>query len=179
MKKWQLLDDPSYLFAELSSELMIFLVCLPEDEKDNFLKNHQKVPKSPTDVNSGDLLTYVDLSNKEHEVVFMGKSTEGKYILHFIGESYSNDICLMDFEMMKKCKLSGVVQEIEPEKRVQSGIMGLPNGPGLGFISTVAIQLFNNKEFKRQLKIADDSRDDKFFYNLAKINKLLAKQCKL
>lgn len=114
MKRWQLLDDPSYLFAELSSELMIFLVCLSEDEKELFQKNHQKSPKDPTEVNSGDILTYSDSNNKEHKVVFMGKSTEGKYILHFIGESYSNDICLMDSEMIKKCKLSGVLQEIEP-----------------------------------------------------------------
>ncbi len=42
----------------------------------------------------------------------MGKSTEGKYILHFIGESYSNDICLMDFEMVKKCRVSTELQEI-------------------------------------------------------------------
>ncbi len=39
----------------------------------------------------------------------MGKSTEGKYILHFIGESYTNDICLVEVEMQKYCKISSKI----------------------------------------------------------------------
>jgi len=36
----------------------------------------------------------------------MGKSIEGKYILHFSGESYNNDICLMEPELLKNCRLA-------------------------------------------------------------------------
>lgn len=85
----------------------------------------------------------------------MGKSTEGKYILHFSGESYFNDICLMDTELIKHCKLSTFLQEIEPEKKIQSGLVGLPSGPGLGFINTVFIQLFSNKEVRKLFKMVD------------------------
>lgn len=30
MKKWQLVEDPTYLFTELTSEILLFIVCLPE-----------------------------------------------------------------------------------------------------------------------------------------------------
>ena len=68
--------------------------------------------------------------------------------------------------MLKHCKLAAELQSIEPEKKVNSGLVGLPNGPGIGFINTVFIQLFNNKEVRKVLSIADGKRDDKFFYNL-------------
>ena len=31
MKKWQLIEDPSYLFTELSSDILLYMVCLPKD----------------------------------------------------------------------------------------------------------------------------------------------------
>lgn len=81
--------------------------------------------------------------------------------------------------MLKHCKLAAELQSIEPEKKVHSGLVGLPNGPGIGFINTVFIQLFNNKEVRKVLSIADSKRDDKFFYNLGKIYSLWSKQCKV
>lgn len=109
----------------------------------------------------------------------MGKNVEGKYILHFQYESYTNDMCLLESQLLKKCKLTSEINQIEPEKKVQSGLVGLPSGPNLGFINTVFLQLFNHKETKKILKMVDDSRDDKFFYCLAKVSNILSKQCKV
>ena len=35
----------------------------------------------------------------------MNRNLEGKYIIHFIGESYSNDLCLSEKHFLKNCKL--------------------------------------------------------------------------
>jgi hypothetical protein len=95
MPKWEQLDDVSYLFTELTPDILIFLVCLPIEEKETFKKSHQKQPRDVTEVNLGDQLTYVSSNGEEKPVVFLGKSTEGKYILHFNGQSYNKDLCLL------------------------------------------------------------------------------------
>ena len=64
---------------------MVYIVCLPIDQKDLFLKAHHKNPRDVTEVNLGDTLIYVNSRSEERSVVFMGKSIEGKYILHFNG----------------------------------------------------------------------------------------------
>jgi hypothetical protein len=85
----------------------------------------------------------------------------------------------METELLKKCKLSSEIQQIEPEMRIHTGLVGLPSGPGLGFINTVFLQLFNHKETKKILKMVSENRDDKFYYCLAKICNLLSNQCKV
>ena len=60
MKRWQLLDDPCFLFTELTSDILVYLICLPKKEKDTFLKSHQRNPRDVTEINLGDYLTYVD-----------------------------------------------------------------------------------------------------------------------
>ena len=30
VKKWQILEDPTYLFTELTSETVLYIVCLPD-----------------------------------------------------------------------------------------------------------------------------------------------------
>ena len=109
----------------------------------------------------------------------MGKNAEGKYILHFNQESYTNDLCLLESQLLKKCKLTSELESIEPEKKVSSGLVGLPNGPNVGFINTVFLQLFNHKEMKKVLKMVDETKDDKVFYCLARICNILSKQCKV
>lgn len=90
------------------------MVCISQSERETFEKNHQKHPRDVTEVNLGDKLTYLDPSQNPHTVIFMGKNTEGKYILHFNGESYSNDLCLMEAELLKHCKLAAELHSIEP-----------------------------------------------------------------
>ena len=109
----------------------------------------------------------------------MGKSTEGKYILHFSGESYTHDLCLLESQLLKKCKLNSEVASIEPEKKMHSNLVGLPNGPNLGFINTIFLQLFNHKETKKIFTMVDQTRDDKVFYCLARICSIISKQCKV
>jgi len=60
MKKWELVEDPAVLFAEITPEDLIFLVCIPLGEKDQFLKKHQKVQINVTEVNLGDTLLLRD-----------------------------------------------------------------------------------------------------------------------
>ena len=38
----------------------------------------------------------------EKQAIFMGKNTEGKYVIHFPGESYIYDVCLMEKELFNK-----------------------------------------------------------------------------
>lgn len=57
--------------------------------------------------------------------------------------------------------------------------MGLPNGPGLGFINSTLQVFMNLKEIKKQIGILDDKRSDKFVYCLFKIHSLLLKQAKI
>jgi hypothetical protein len=35
-------------------------------------------------------------------MIFLGKNVEGKYILHTPGDSYIYDICVLEFDLMKK-----------------------------------------------------------------------------
>ena len=65
MKRWQILEDPSYLFTELSSEIMLYLVCFAKEEKDAFLKAHHKKPRDVTEVNLGDTIIYVNSKKEE------------------------------------------------------------------------------------------------------------------
>lgn len=61
------------------------------------MEKYLTIPRSIKEANLGDVLVYEDAANKiEKEVVFFNKTVEGKYIVHFIGESYINDLCLSD-----------------------------------------------------------------------------------
>ena len=64
MKTWEEVDDVSMLFAELTSEVLVFLVCLSEDQKEAFQKAHQRQAKSVTEVNLGDYLIFLDAKNQ-------------------------------------------------------------------------------------------------------------------
>lgn len=144
MKDWQELEDYSLALTEISSSILMFLVCIPLAEKDIFLKAHKKVPKDATEANLGDYLLYEDGKEESKTAVFMGKNTEGKYILHFVGELYTNDVCLIESDLLKYCKLSNKIHEIYSEKRHSHlNQVGLPTGPGLSFINST-LQIFIN-----------------------------------
>ena len=105
MTAWEEVKDASVSLGELSSLVIIYVVCLPKKESDVFLKNHQKTPTTVTEVNLGDSLVYRDKIKGHKKAIFLGKNIEGKFMLHFDGEPYSNDICLLEHELVKKCKL--------------------------------------------------------------------------
>jgi hypothetical protein len=44
---------------------MLYLVCLPKEEKDAFLKAHHKKPRDVTEVNLGDTIIYVNSKKEE------------------------------------------------------------------------------------------------------------------
>lgn len=75
MQKWEELEDFTYLFTELSSSVLIFLVCLSKQEQEVFNKSHQRVAKDATEANVGDYLIYKDGKGRERNSIFMGKST--------------------------------------------------------------------------------------------------------
>ena len=50
------------------------MVCLPKDQKETFMKSHQKHPQDVTEVNLGDNLIFTDEKGQEKTVVFMGKN---------------------------------------------------------------------------------------------------------
>ncbi len=56
------------------------------------MKNYTNI----NEMNVGDTIKYENPITKiRKEAVFMGKNIEGKYILHFPGESYIYDICIL------------------------------------------------------------------------------------
>ena len=82
------------------------MVCLPKSEKETFKKFHQKMPRDVTEINLGESLMHVNSRGEEESAIFMGKTTEGKYVLHLEGKSYTNDICLIESELLKQCRIS-------------------------------------------------------------------------
>ena len=110
----------------------------------------------------------------------MGKSIEGKYILHILGQSYSSDICLIESELIKTCTFADRILEVGIEKKVvHSNLQGLPSGPGLGFINSVFEVFINNKDIVSQLIMMNQGRNDKLVYNLANIQNLISKQARI
>ena len=65
----------------------------------------------------------------------------------------------MEPDLLKKCKLPSTLEGVEPEKKIHTGMIGLPNGPNLGFINTVFLQLFNHRDTRKILKLVDDSKE--------------------
>jgi hypothetical protein len=57
--------------------------------------------------------------------------------------------------------------------------MGLPSGPGLGFMNSVFQIFMSTKEMKNLLIMLDNNRSDKFIYCLARLNNLLSKQARI
>ena len=73
------------MFTEITPELIIFLIYIDKSEAELFKKNHQRIPKEIVEVNVGDQLCYSETINGikgDKNYVFMGKNTEGKYVLH-------------------------------------------------------------------------------------------------
>lgn len=92
-----------------------------------------------------------------------------------------NDICLIEVDMLKYCKLSAKLEQIEggQKRSSHSNLVGLPNGPGLGFINSVFQIFMNAKDIKKQLIMLDHNRTDKLIYCIARIHNLLVKQIKI
>ena len=110
----------------------------------------------------------------------MGKSIEGKYILHILGQSYSSDVCLIESELIKTCTFADKILDVGVQKKVvHSNLHGLPIGPGLGFINSVFQVFINNKDIASQLIMMSQGRNDKLIYNLANIQNLVSKQARI
>lgn len=77
------------MFTELTPEIIVFLVYIEKSEIEQFKRQHQRPPKDIMDINVGDQFVYQGTTsggNKmEKNAIFMGKNTEGKYVLHFPG----------------------------------------------------------------------------------------------
>jgi hypothetical protein len=71
------------MFSEMTSEVLIYLMYLDEQEAEQFRKSHSRVAKDMTEVNVGDYVKYTEKDSASKTAVYMGKNIEGKYIFHF------------------------------------------------------------------------------------------------
>ena len=61
--KWEELTDLTYMFTELTSEIIVFLAYIDASEAENFRKAHCKMAKDITEINLGDAMVYKDNQN--------------------------------------------------------------------------------------------------------------------
>ena len=81
----------------------------------------------------------------------MGKNIQGKYILHFPKESYSLDECIVESDVIKYCKIyspQSIMNEVKLKNKGEHDAKGISNAKGLGFINSMILNLFNNKNLK-------------------------------
>lgn len=131
LDKWEELDSTEIMFNELTAEVNIFLCYLDKDDAEEFRKVYGKVPKDISEINLGDELVYTDTVKGvkvEKNMLFMGKDSEGKIILHMPGESYIYDISLIEATMNKKCVLArskNPVDELKMKNKRELEMLGL------------------------------------------------------
>ena len=88
----------------------------------------------------------------------MGKNIEGKYILHFPGESYIYDICILENELHKHGELINNHLPIEDikQKKSDTSLVGISNIKGLGFANSLVLHLYNNWTFRQQISLLNN-----------------------
>ena len=87
------------MFTELTTEVVIFLIYVDKSEAEQFKKSHVKIPKDISEINVGDEIIYqktINGAKADKTVMYMGKNTEGKSVLHMPGESYIYDMAIME-----------------------------------------------------------------------------------
>lgn len=109
----------------------------------------------------------------------MGKTTEGKFWIHFEGESYTNDKFLMESELRRYCKLPNKIGMITEDKKTHTELLGLPNGRVVGFFNSILIILMNNKALKSQLSLLNDKKEEMFIQVLSETYHRLSKKSKI
>jgi len=60
MVKWEQIPELDYMFSELTTDAVIFIVYLDPSEEEIFKKNHMKIPKHVGEINAGDYVKYID-----------------------------------------------------------------------------------------------------------------------
>ena len=93
----------------------------------------------------------------------MGKNVEGKFILHFPGQSYIYDICILEKELQKCCELALKnnlqISEVLLKKEDHS-LIGIANNKIWGFANSLVLHLYNNWTFRQQISMINHDEID-------------------
>jgi hypothetical protein len=161
MSKWEEIQDLTYMFTEITPELIIFLIYVDKSEVEQFKRNHQRIPKEILDINMGDTLCYSDSINgakMQKNYIFMGKNTEGKYVLHSPNEPYIYDIAVLEQDLYKKGSIvsaNNTIEDVKLKKKTENEYIGIANSKGIGYINSVILHLYSLKQFKENISFVN------------------------
>jgi hypothetical protein len=64
MVKWEPIPDLDYMFSELTTDVVIFVVYIDLSIEETFKKHHIRIPKHISEINVGDYLKFTDPQTK-------------------------------------------------------------------------------------------------------------------